>query len=144
MAWRAGYPLYVIFLSLTLLIFCGDDEDNSPQTDETDSANTPVSASSPSSPSSPSPSSPGAQDTADTPRYKFNKKDNIVTAGLHFNFELAWLGKPYLLSLDNCDPDTLLLQGRWPDSREASAYIRGVQMVNRSSQSRHRQRQRQP
>ena len=32
---------------------------------------------------------------------------------------------PYLLSLDNCGADTLLLQGTWPDAKSATTYIEG-------------------
>ena len=116
---RVGYPLYVFFLcmlSLTLLTFCGDDKDNNTQDSKND-ATTPV----------PSPlPSPNTQNTASKPEHRFYPAK--ITAGLPFSFEFSWANKPasYLLGLDNCGTDALLLQGNWPDTQEITTYIKGV------------------
>ena len=120
---RVGYPLYMFFLcmlSLTLLTFCGDDKDNNTQDSKND-ATTPV----PSPLPSPLPL-PNTQNTASKPEHRFYPAK--ITAGLPFSFEFSCANKPasYLLGLDNCGTDTLLLQGNWPDTQEITTYIKGV------------------
>ena len=108
-SFRVKHSLFYLFFclsSVTLLTFCGDSNNNSVQDNHnagTAPADTPT----------PTP----------TPTHRFTPSE--ITAGLPFSFEMVWLGKPYLLSLNNCGTDTLLLQGTWPDSQSAITHIEG-------------------
>ena len=109
-------------LSALLLTFCGD-EDNATQTDNSGTAQ-PNPTPTPSATSTPT----GTQNGANKPRHRFTPAK--ITAGLPFSFELALKGdsegKPYLLSLDSCGDDTLLVSGQWPQDEHATTYIKGT------------------
>ncbi len=120
MSFRPRWSRFYLFLCLVLavsLAFCGDDSSNS--TENKDKAEADPSAGTPSAP----PPTNTSPDTETEPEHRFSPE--VITAGLPFSFELVWRGKPYLLSLHNCGADTLLLQGRWPDSDSATTHIEG-------------------
>ncbi len=119
----AGYLLSVCFsglLSLTLLTHCGYEDNNAQDKGDTQDRDEATDHATPSSPSSTSPPTP---ERTVRPEHRFTPAQ--ITAGLPFSFELAWQGRPYLLSLDNCGAGVLLLQGMWPEVRDVTNHIRG-------------------
>ena len=111
MSFSIKHSLFYVFFclsSVALLTFCGDSNNNSVQDDHT--AGT-------------TPAPTATQDTTTTePNYRLTPSE--ITAGLPFSFEMT-SDNPYLLSLDNCGANTLLLQGTWPDAKSATTHIEG-------------------
>ena len=115
MSFSIKHSLFYVFFclsSVVLLTFCSDSNNNSAQNDP-NAGTTP----------DPTPSPTTTQDTTtNEPNYRLTPSE--ITAGLPFSFEMT-SDNPYLLSLNNCGADTLLLQGTWPDAKSATTHIEG-------------------
>lgn len=92
---HALFYLFFCTASILLLTFCGDESNDPKKAPDPD-----TSASAPPQDKTSQSTIPPDTDPQTEPKHRFTPA--AITAGLPFSFELAWLGKPYRLSLHDC------------------------------------------